>query len=48
MFKWESVKHKYLVKKYSKKYTDYKDDEYNTGALKFIWGIKSSDDLSSV
>ena len=47
LFKWESVKHKYLVKKYSKKYTDYKDDEYNMGALKFIWGIKSSDDLSS-
>ena len=33
-------------KKYLKKYPDYKVDEYNDGALKLIWGIKSYDDLS--
>lgn len=30
----------------SRRYPDYKDDEYNCGELKFIWGIKSWDDLS--
>lgn len=30
----------------TKKYPDYKDDEYNCDELKFIWGIKSWDDLS--
>ena len=29
-----------------KLYTDWKDDEYNCGPLKYIWGIKSCDDLS--
>ena len=29
------------------KYPDYIEDEYNYGDLKFIWGIKSWDDLSS-
>ena len=28
-------------------YSDYIDDEYNEGSLKFIWGAKSWDDLSS-
>jgi len=28
------------------KYHDYIEDEYNYGDLKFIWGIKSWDDLS--
>lgn len=30
----------------TRKYPDYKDNEYNCGELKFIWGIKSWDDLS--
>ena len=30
-----------------RKYPDYKDDEYNCEELKFIWGIKSADDLTS-
>ena len=34
-------------RKMIKKYPDYKDDEYNCGDLKFIWGIKSWDDLTS-
>lgn len=29
-----------------RKYPDYEDNEYNCGSLKFIWGIKSWDDLS--
>ena len=27
-------------------YADWKDDEYNCGPLKYIWGVKSYDDLS--
>lgn len=30
-----------------KEFYDWIDDEYNCGALKFIWGIKSKDDLSN-
>ena len=30
-----------------KMYSDWKDDEYNCGPLKFIWGIKSADDFTS-
>ena len=33
-------------RKMMKKYPDYKDDEYNCGELKFIWAVKSWDDLS--
>ena len=28
-------------------YPDYVDDEYNCGPMKFIWGLRSWDDLSS-
>ena len=35
---------KYFMKK---KYPDWEDNEYNNGALKFIWGVKSADCLSS-
>ena len=28
------------------KYPDYKDDEYNCGKLKFVWAVKSWDDLT--
>lgn len=28
------------------KYSDWEDNEYNCGEIKFIWGIKSYDDLS--
>ena len=34
-------------KRCAKQYSDWKDDEYNCGPLKFIWGLKSYDDLSS-
>lgn len=34
------------VRKYKKIYHDYKDDEYNCGSLKHIWGVKSRSDLS--
>lgn len=33
-------------KRCQKLYADWKDDEYNCGPLKYIWGIKSYDDLS--
>ena len=29
-----------------KLYPDWKDDEYNCGPLKYIWGVKSHDDLT--
>jgi hypothetical protein len=29
------------------KYPDWEDDVYNWGSLKFIWGVKSYDDLTS-
>jgi hypothetical protein len=29
-----------------RKYSDWEDNEYNCGDLKFIWGVKSYDDLS--
>ena len=31
-----------------KLYSDWKDDEYNCGPLKFVWGKKSNDDLTSI
>ena len=34
-------------KRCSKKYPDWKNDEYNCGPLKFIWGVISHDDLSA-
>ena len=34
-------------KRCQKLYADWKDDEYNCGPLKYIWGIKSHDDLSA-
>ena len=33
-------------KRCEKVYPDWKNDEYNCGPLKYIWGIQSSDDLS--
>ena len=33
-------------KRCAKQYPDWKNDEYNCGPLKFIWGVLSSDDLS--
>lgn len=41
------AKHYFEVKFCKKFYSDYEDNEYNIGSLKFIWGIKSYDDLSS-
>lgn len=32
---------------YKLKYSDWKDDEYNYGDLKFIWGVIAADNLSS-
>ena len=34
------------VKKYKKLYPDYEDNDYNMGSLKYIWGVKSWDDLT--
>ena len=33
-------------KRCQKLYADWKDDEYNCGSLKYIWGVKSHDDLT--
>ena len=42
-----NLKNNIYVKHMKRKYPDWEDDEYNCGNLKFIWGIKSYDDLSS-
>ena len=34
-------------KRCQKLYSDWKDDEYNCGPLKFIWGVLSPDNMSS-
>ena len=44
---YKNTREKRLIRSYKKKYPDYVDDEYNRGNLKFIWGIKSYDDMSS-
>lgn len=41
-----NLRTKRKVKRLTKMYPDYADDEYNSGDLKFIWGVKSRDDLS--
>lgn len=43
---WYTYSDKMANTKYRKKYSDYKVDEFNCGNLKFIWGVKSWDDLS--
>lgn len=47
LFRYKNARQKRLIRVYKKKYPDYIDDEYNCGNLKFIWGIKSWDDLSA-
>ncbi len=42
------IKHKIYCAYMKSKYPDWEDNDYNCGDLKFIWGIKSGDDLSSV
>ncbi len=41
-----NIKYKIHAFRMKRKYPDYKDDCYNCDNLKFIWGIKSWDDLS--
>lgn len=45
-YSFSEMRHKINNFILTRKYPDYKDDEYNYGELKFIWGIKSWDDLS--
>lgn len=46
--KYESIRSYFYEKKLKKLYSDYNgDDECNCGTLKFIWGVKSWDCLSS-
>lgn len=47
LFRYKNAQQKRLIRVYKKKYPDYIDDEYNCDNLKFIWGIKSYDDMSS-
>ena len=44
---YSNIRAKLYDRKMMKKYPDYKDDEYSYGDYKFIWGIKSWDELSS-
>ena len=44
--KWHAIRDWFLSKYYEHKYVDYEVDDYNIGSLKFIWGVKSWDDLS--
>ncbi len=41
------LRSKLYAYKMKRKYPDYIEDEYNYGDLKFIWGVKSWDDLTS-
>ena len=41
------IKDKIYCARMKRKYPDWEDNEYNCGDLKFIWGVKSYDDLSS-
>lgn len=34
-------------RKYKKLYPDWEDNEYNISEFKFVWGLRSGDDLSS-
>lgn len=46
--KYEQIQCYFYEQKLKFIYSDYNgDDEYNCGTLKFIWGVKSFDDLSS-
>ena len=42
-----NVHAKIFDRKMKKKYPDYEDNEYNYGYTKFIWGVKSWDDITS-
>ncbi len=44
--KINNIRSYFYNKHLQKLYPDYKEDEYNCGSLKFIWGIKSWDDLT--
>lgn len=45
-YKIRDINTYFYNKRLTKLYPDYKDDEYNCGTTKFIWGVKSWDDLS--
>lgn len=45
--KWMVIRNKIKNVRLKRKYPDYEDNEYNCDELKFIWGIKSWDDLTS-
>lgn len=46
--KFAPIRTYFYEKKLKRLYPDYNgDDAYNCGTLKFIWGVKSFDDLSS-
>ena len=45
-YKIGDIRSYFTNKHLQKLYPDYKEDEYNCGSLKFIWGVKSWDDLT--
>jgi hypothetical protein len=47
ILKKELIHSKKERKRCKKMYPDWKDDEYNCGPLKFIWGIVSEDNLGA-
>ena len=40
------LQHKLYCAKMKRKYSDWNDDEYNFDNLKFIWAVKSWDDIT--
>jgi len=40
-----SIRSRLYNRRMKRLYPDYADDEFNAGELKFIWGIKSADDV---
>ena len=42
-----NLKHRIYVKCMKWQYPDWQDDEYHCNDIKFIWGVKSYDDLTS-
>jgi hypothetical protein len=45
-YKIGDIQSYFYNRKCKKLYPDYEDNEYNCGSSKFIWGVKSWDDLS--
>lgn len=47
--KWsfKDIREKIRINRLKRKYPDYENNEFNCGSVKFIWGLKSYDDLTA-